>query len=492
LVISWSYSGIFVKRRTIALVKKLGRRILQTDSTKISNNDLSIKVESCVSNILDAEKCRLVFYGLVVPLFFMFGASIFLLWTTDERELAYIAIFILLESIIIITFTKIINICKMKWCADIVGGFLKKLISASNGVSYYSAESFVFERFDKAIGGATNFTNAIIEKSVWKSFFRLALLFCIILTAYIMQEDYWTVQYVPPGSLFCTSIVLYAAFLLSLLKCAELKPAAYDTLRQYANDAQDDSSLKELTSENMFVAFHGVYFRDIEESNNTTQIQNLTFSILPGEFVSITGENFVASSNLFNLLLKYLSPQSGNIYISGTPIKNIKTDSLRKEIGVFRQDFGIVDGTVYDNIRMAAEEEKTVIDIAERFDLVDDLGTHIFGDGNTMNVPQSTLFKIQAARIASRQPSILLIESPPFFEDRNTEQLFMDFVEDMAQKKTIVISTNCLKFIIYSDKTIYLGEDGESVFGTHASLANNKNYQSYINKLKMMQSRSKS
>jgi ABC-type transport system involved in cytochrome bd biosynthesis fused ATPase/permease subunit len=416
----------------------------------------------------------------------MFLMSMFLIWSFDKVSLVFTLIFIFIETIVIITLIKIASICKIKNYIGMASGFVKNLISAADGVSYYSAERLVAEKFDSGVGKANEIASEFIERSVWRSFFCLALLFCVILVAYIIQEDYWTIPPAQHSPIFCLALALYAAFLMSVAKYKETKPAAHDYLEQYVNEEQDYLSLKVLTDENLFVAFHGVYFRSLEESPKKPAIQNLTFSVLPGEFLSITGENVSASCDIFNLLLKYLAPQSGNIYISGTSIKNIKTDSLRKEIGMFRQNFGIIDGTVHDNISVASEDKNAIVEIAKRLDLVGELGVYVFDDSNIINVPQSILFKIQIARIGIRQPSLILIESPPFFEDRNAELIFMEFVESIAQRKTVIISTTCLKFIIYSDKTIYLGRDDEAISGTHASLAKNRDYQQYISTLGRM------
>jgi ABC-type multidrug transport system fused ATPase/permease subunit len=435
-------------------------------------------------SLREIENCRISLYGLAIPLFVLFCTDVFLIWLADNCELLYTIVFLSIETIVVVALIKIAGFCRVREYEGVANDFTKNLIAASRGIVYYSGERLVFEKFDKATDELSSLTNNLIEKTVWKSFFYLALLFCVLLIVYVIQEDYWSVCSVTSGPAFCASLVFYMIFLISLAKYVRIKEVPLESLEPYVKEEQDCSSLKDLSSDNLFIAFHGVYFKTLEEPTAHSAINDLTFSILPGEFLSITGEGMSASSHIFDMLLKYFSPQSGNIYISGTPIKNIKTDSLRTAIGIFKQDFGIIDGTVYDNLSILAKDDKTITDVAEKVGLIDDLGRHVFGNGKTIDVSQATLFKIQAARIAIRQPMILLIESPVFFESEDTEQMFTEFVEYMAHRKTVIMSTVCLKFIIYADKTIYFGRNG-AIFGAHASLAKDENYQKYIRGLRI-------
>ncbi|MDR0630939.1 MAG: ABC transporter ATP-binding protein/permease [Holosporales bacterium] len=480
LIICWSYAGVFIRRFTVDSVKSFSRDILNIDTSKIFKNSVSEITDNYLSRLLEIEHSKFNLYGFSIPFLSLFLGIIFLIYLVDIKKLSNLTIAILIDTVTIITCLKIINTLHIKKYKIIIDNFIKRLIPASKGVKYYSSEQFVFEKLDEKIKGILDIMKTSIEKSAWNGFICLALLFCFCLAAYIFKEDYLKIPFDQLDSLLCLTLFIYSIFLTSLMKYFKTNYTQLNLLKPYGIENYDESDHKDLPDNNLFIAFHGVYFQDFFDSKNTSYLNNSTFSILPGEFVTITGENANLSSYIFDLLLKYITPQSGNVYIAGLPINHIKTKTLRNVIGFFKQDFGLIDGTVYDNLRLLTEDHKIILDIAEKLDLYDELEQQVLGG----KINQATLFKIQVARISIQQPKILLIESPKYFENTDNEQMFIDFVEYIAQKKTVIIATQYLKFIIYSDKIIYFKKNCEEVCGTHATLAKDLDYQKYIKDLK--------
>jgi ABC-type multidrug transport system fused ATPase/permease subunit len=160
---------------------------------------------------------------------------------------------------------------------------------------------------------------------------------------------------------------------------------------------------------------------------------------------------------------------------------NLQISSIRSSIGIFMQDFGIVRGTVYENLAMLAIDDDKILAVSEQVGLQDNLNDEIYDDYDT-SASQEILFKIQIARIAILKPKIILIETPLCFSSKYTEEIFYAFVEHFSRKSTIFIITDNPKVVIYSDKILYLGI-GESIFGTHAELSKNRYYQDYIRSL---------
>ena len=60
---------------------------------------------------------------------------------------------------------------------------------------------------------------------------------------------------------------------------------------------------------------------------------------------------FYSKSTILRLLFRFYEPQSGNIYIDGQNIKDIKLDSLRKAIGVVPQDTSLFNNTILYNVQ---------------------------------------------------------------------------------------------------------------------------------------------
>jgi ABC-type multidrug transport system fused ATPase/permease subunit len=62
---------------------------------------------------------------------------------------------------------------------------------------------------------------------------------------------------------------------------------------------------KKLPDDRIFIAFHGVYFQDPTKISDVPLLNDISFSALPGEQISITGENLFKGTHIFELILKY-------------------------------------------------------------------------------------------------------------------------------------------------------------------------------------------
>ncbi|GHT89627.1 hypothetical protein FACS1894113_5070 [Alphaproteobacteria bacterium] len=240
-----------------------------------------------------------------------------------------------------------------------------------------------------------------------------------------------------------------------------------------------------LAGKELFIAFHNVSFQDPTKISDKLLIENLSFSVLPGEFVSITGESSPnLSPFIFELILRYYVVHFGDIYISGTKIELISKGATRKLISIFKQNFGLINGNIYENLNVAMQDKspEKINKIAEKFGLFEELDWMVYGEHGELNISQELCFRVQIARLYARNPKVVLIETPCAFENDFAVEIFKDFVENISKEKTIIMQTNDMKTLIYSDKILYLGKD-ETRFGTHAELSK---FDAYGNFLKIL------
>jgi ABC-type multidrug transport system fused ATPase/permease subunit len=278
---------------------------------------------------------------------------------------------------------------------------------------------------------------------------------------------------------FCC-IFLFTMFLVSILRYVKIKEVKFIGVSSYKlDDLSEPQKLLNLDNENLFLAFHNVYFQDPTELSDKPVLNNISFSVLPGEFVSITGELACEGSYIFELILKYYVPQAGKIYLSGQPLNDLGIRDVRSLIGIFKENFGIIQGTVYDNLAMLTDNEREILTVTNNIGLSEEINKLLFDENGNLDVRQDVLFRIQAARISIQKPKLMLIETPPFFESDFTKNMFYDFVEHISKRNTVIMITNEPKTTIYSNKILYMGI-GKFLFGSHAELAKDFDYQNYI------------
>jgi ABC-type multidrug transport system fused ATPase/permease subunit len=237
-------------------------------------------------------------------------------------------------------------------------------------------------------------------------------------------------------------------------------------------------------NKDMFVVFNGVHFQDPSIQTNFPVLNGVTFSILPGEFISITGENFRNASYIFDLLLKFYSPQSGNIYIAGHNIKNLNTNSLYKIFSIFKIDYGLILGTIEENIRIASMEAspERIIKFADSTGILEHMEENVLNSNGEINVSREILIRIQMARIFLRNSKIILVEDPEISNNGFLKTLFFDFVKFIMKDRTVILVTSNPSLIVYSSKILYCGEE-KSLFGTHADLSTEESYRNFLQKI---------
>src|SRR5690625_3864843 len=90
-------------------------------------------------------------------------------------------------------------------------------------------------------------------------------------------------------------------------------------------------------------------------------LENVSFSIDKGEFVTLTGPSGSGKSTLLKLIGHLISPTSGNIYYKDKDITEYNPTDYRKNVSYFFQNATLFDKTVYDNLAFPAKIGKKIL-----------------------------------------------------------------------------------------------------------------------------------
>ncbi|MDR1475766.1 MAG: ABC transporter ATP-binding protein/permease [Holosporales bacterium] len=465
---------------------------METDFRKISTDGVSKILNENIRNFRLIEDYKFELFGFAIPFFTIFLSILVLACFINISILLPVLICTAVMTIIIRFANLMISACDIRRYQIDLDEIVRATAAATKGLQYWNAEQFMRDRFEDKKTAIFDATKESIASVTWKMLMYLCLVSCAVFCLYIINEDLVisnTFDISSVRSFFFLIIFFYTMFVVSILRYFKIRDIELKTLDKYLlTKSGDDKIPIKKNGNGIFLAFHGVYFQDptalTNQEPDNKRLQNLSFSVLPGESIAITGEDMICGEYIFELILKYYKPQSGNIYISGTSIDHIKTESIRSTIGFFRQDFGLVDGTIYDNLAVTGIGDKGIFSVAEKIGLFSILELPVFDrETRKLNISQNILFKIQIARISIQNPKILLIESPETFESADDESSFIEFIEHISKRKTTLVMTRYPRFLIYSDKILYLS-DGESIFGSHAQLSQDERYQIYIKNAK--------
>ena len=250
----------------------------------------------------------------------------------------------------------------------------------------------------------------------------------------------------------------------------EKKIEIYDQINYKAGNKELSSSNKTVLGEVLFENVSFFYRKD------EPIINDLSFKIKPGDHVALVGPTGSGKTTLIRLLCRLYEPQKGNIYIDGQNIKSIPIASLRRQLGVVLQDTFLFSGNVADNLRLDSS-----IDNQRLKDICSDLGldnllkklpngldTYIRERGGNLSSGERQLLSI--ARVAIRDPKVLIMDEATAFMDPSTEATLQRDLDRLLEKRTALVIAHRLATIEASDRILVMRKGSLIEQGTHEEL----------------------
>ncbi len=205
-------------------------------------------------------------------------------------------------------------------------------------------------------------------------------------------------------------------------------------------------------------------------------IKNLSFTINPGEHVAFVGPTGSGKTTIIRLLCRLYEPQSGQILIDDIDIKDIPIATLRNMLGVVLQDTFIFSGNVADNLKLNSN-----VDNLELENLLNELGldnllkklpeglnTLLRERGGNLSSGERQLLSV--ARVAIRNPVVLIMDEATAFMDPSTEATLQRDLERILSKRTALVIAHRLATIENSDKILVLKGGSLVEEGSHSEL----------------------
>jgi len=210
-------------------------------------------------------------------------------------------------------------------------------------------------------------------------------------------------------------------------------------------------------------------------------LKNINIEALPGQTIAILGATGSGKSTIINLIPRFYDVTQGKITIDGMDLRDVTIKSLRRHIGIVRQDPFIFSTTLRENIAFGMVDAKLedIKAAAERANIADFIESQPNGYDTTVGERGVTVSggqkqRLAIARALLKNPKILILDDSTSSVDTETEFEIQRALKELFEDRTTFIITQRLSSVKDADYIIVL-EDGEIVEeGPHEQLMANE------------------
>jgi len=205
-------------------------------------------------------------------------------------------------------------------------------------------------------------------------------------------------------------------------------------------------------------------------------LDNLSFRIAAGEHVAIVGPTGSGKSTVIRLLCRLYEPQAGRILLDGVDIRELPIATLRQRLGVVLQDTFLFSGNVADNLRLDAPISDQQLErlcgelgLKPLLDRLDQgLASELRERGANLSSGERQLLAV--ARVAIRDPSVLVMDEATAFLDPSTEATLQSDLDRLLRDRTAIVIAHRLATVEAADRILVLRQGRLIEQGNHLEL----------------------
>jgi ATP-binding cassette subfamily B protein len=214
-----------------------------------------------------------------------------------------------------------------------------------------------------------------------------------------------------------------------------------------------------------------IVFKDVSFSydGKRTAIDNLSFTIQPGQTIALVGASGAGKTTALSLLYRAFDPQTGLIKVDDQDIRHFQLTALRRNIGVVFQEPLLFNRSIAENLRIGSPEatDARLLEACARAQALEfierqphGLETNIGERGRALSGGERQ--RLSIARVILKDPPILILDEATSALDGTTELKLMEALEEVTRNRTTLVIAHRLSTIRHAD-TILVMEDGRVI-----------------------------
>ena len=461
---------------------------------KFSTAGLVTRMTTDVTNVQNAfqmieRMCVRAPVHLIFALFMavMIGGPLALIFVV-----AVVFLVAVLASIMIPTFKIFDRVFKNY---DNLNASVQENVSAIRVVKSFVREGFENEKYTKACESLYNqFVNAESRLSFNNPAMLTAVYGCNI------ALSWFGAKYVLHGAITTGQLNALFGYIMNILMALMMLSMAFVMIAMSAASAKrivevldEHTDLPPAKQPVQQVADGGIEFEHVtfkyKHGSGQPVLNDITFSIKPGETLGIIGGTGSAKSSLVQLIPRLYDAETGTVKVGGVDVRDYNLDVLRREVSMVLQKNVLFSGTILDNLRWgdenASEEECIRVaklacadEFIERFP--DKYNTWIEQGGSNVSGGQKQ--RLTIARALLRKPKVLILDDSTSAVDTATDAKIRKAFREEIPGTTKIIIAQRISSVQDADRILVLDNGQINGLGTHEELLKtNAIYQEVYN-----------
>ena len=366
---------------------------------------------------------------------------------------------------------------------DALNASVQENVSAIRVVKSFVREGFENEKYTKACQSLYDqFVNAESRLSFNNPAMLVAVYGCNLALSWLGAK------YVLHGAITTGQLNALFGYIMNILMALMMLSMAFVMISMSAASAKrivevldETSDLTPAKQPVQQVADGSIQFEHVtfkyKHGSGQPVLNDISFTIQPGETLGIIGGTVSAKSSLVQLIPRLYDAESGTVRVGGVDVRDYNLDVLRREVSMVLQKNVLFSGTILDNLRWgdenASEEECIRVaklacadEFIERFP--DKYNTWIEQGGSNVSGGQKQ--RLTIARALLRKPKVLILDDSTSAVDTATDAKIRKAFREEIPGTTKVIIAQRISSVQDADRILVLDNGRIDGLGTHEEL----------------------
>lgn len=313
--------------------------------------------------------------------------------------------------------------------------------------------------------------------------FQLFQVVCLVFTALLALR-----KIIPTGDVvlyqsYFTTIVGQVSSMLNLLPTISKGLESVNSIGEVlcVEDIEDHEGKTEMVELKGNYRFENVGYA--YPKTDKLVIEGLNLNVREGQTIAFVGESGAGKTTIMNMLIGFIMPTEGRLYIDDIPIDELNLRSYRKNLAVVPQSTALFSGSIRDNILYGTSDvseetldrvirESGLKNVIEK--LPDGIDTFVGEHGDRLSGGQKQ--RISIARALIRNPKVIILDEATSALDAISEREVSGALDNMSESRTTFIVAHKLATVRKADLIVVMRDGGVVESGTFDELMDKQGY----------------